>query len=280
MNALEIKNLKKTFKGFTLDNISFTLPSGCILGLIGENGAGKSTTIKLILNMLRRDSGEITIMGRDNREDFQAQKERIGVVFDEPGFPECVTAQQVDKIMKHTYKHWDRNLYWDYIKQFDLPSNLCFKEFSRGMKMKLSIAVALAHHPNLLILDEATSGLDPVVRDEVLDIFYDFTRAPDHSILISSHIVSDLEKLCDYIVFLRRGQILLNEEKDRILERYGILHCTEAELKDLDPAAVKGKKVTSYGVEAVVSRELIPASMHVSPASIEDIFVYMSKEGK
>lgn len=277
MNALEIRNLTKTYKDFQLKNLNLTLPSGCIMGLIGENGAGKSTTIKLILDIVHRDSGTITVLGRDNREEGRLMKEEIGVVMDEVGFPECLTAKQVAKIMRYTYKNWDDDSYQKYLKDFSLPENKKFEHFSRGMKMKLGIAVAMSHHPRLLILDEPTSGLDPVVRDEVVEMLSEFTRDEDHSILMSSHIVSDLEKLCDYIAFLRRGELLLCEEKDVLLERYGVIHCPSAELRKLDGKSVKGKRVTAYGVEAIVERSAIPAGMDVSPIGIEELFVLMVK---
>ena len=197
MNALEIRNLTKKYNDFTLDNISFTLPSGCIMGLIGENGAGKSTTINLIMNAITRDEGEIIVLGKNNKDNFNLTKEEIGIVLDETGFPENLSAKQLNNIMKNTYRNWDEEIYSNYIKDFGLPDKKPFKDYSRGMKMKLAIAVALSHHAKLLILDEATSGLDPIVRDEILDIFLDFTRHENHSILISSHIVSDLEKLCE-----------------------------------------------------------------------------------
>ena len=204
MNALELKNVSKSFSGFCLDNINLTLPSGCIMGLIGENGAGKSTTIKLILDMLHKDSGTITILGKDNVEDIALTKEDVGVVMDEVGMPECLTAKQIGNVMKHTFRNWNEDEYVRLLQKLSLPDNKPFKDFSRGMKMKLGIAVALSHGAKLLLLDEPTSGLDPVVRDEVVDMFYDFTRDENHSILISSHIVSDLEKLCDYVAFCIR----------------------------------------------------------------------------
>lgn len=280
MNALEIKDLNKSFKDFKLDNLSLTLPSGCIMGLIGENGAGKSTTMKLILNILKKDSGSITILGRDNEDNIQLTKEDVGVVMDEAGIPECMTAKQVGKVMKLSFKNWDSAEYDRLIKSFNLPTDKAFKEFSRGMKMKLSIAIAMSHKAKLLLLDEPTSGLDPVVRDEVVDLFFDFTREEDHSILISSHIVSDLEKLCDYIAFLHKGKLLLCEEKDMLLSEYGIIHCTDEQLKGIDPAAIKHKKESPYGVEAIVSRDSIPEGISISSISIEELFVYMVKEAK
>lgn len=280
MNALEIKNLTKSFAGFKLDNLSLTLPSGCIMGLIGENGAGKSTTIKLILDMIHKDSGTITILGKDNEDNIRLTKEDVGVVMDEVGIPECLTAKQVGKVMKHTFRNWDDAEYTRLLQKLSLPDNKPFKDFSRGMKMKLGIAIAMSHGSKLLLLDEATSGLDPVVRDEVVEIFSDFTRDENHSILMSSHIVSDLEKLCDYVAFLHKGKLLLCEEKDMLLSQYGIIHCTAEQLKELSPDAIKHKKESPYGVEAMVLRDAIPADMNISPISIEELFVFMVKEAR
>lgn len=280
MNALEIRNLTKAYKDFKLDNLNLTLPSGCIMGLIGENGAGKSTTIKLILDIVHGDSGSISILGRDNKEDVKLTKEEVGIVMDEVGFPECLTAKQVARIMKDTYRNWDDAAYQKYLKSFSLPEEKEFKDYSRGMKMKLGIAVAMSHHPKLLILDEATSGLDPVARDEVTDMLSEFTREESHSILMSSHIVSDMEKLCDYIAFLHKGKLLLCEEKDVLLEKYGVLHCTAETLDTLSKRAVKGKRETAYGIEAIVEREAVPAGMHISPVGIEELFVLMVKGGQ
>ena len=280
MNALEIKNLCKAYPGFTLDNLNLTLPQGCILGLIGENGAGKSTTIKLILDLIRADSGSITIMGRDNRENIRLNREDIGVVLDEVGIPECLTATQLGKVMKNLFKNWDSARYSDLLTQLAIPNRKPFKEFSRGMKMKLGIAVALSHGAKLLILDEATSGLDPVVRDEVVTMLSEFTRQEDHAILISSHIVSDLEKLCDYIAFLHKGKLMLYEEKDVLLGKYGIVYCTHEQLPLLSPAAVLHRKENPYGAEALVLRNAVPEDWKISPVSIEELFVFMVKEAK
>lgn len=277
MNALEIKNLTKTYQDFRLENLTLTLPTGCIMGLIGENGAGKSTTIKLILNMIHKESGSITILGKDNQENISLIKEDVGVVMDEVGFPECLTAKQVGKIMKDTYRNWEAGTYQEYLKKFSVAENKPFKDFSKGMKMKLGIAVAMSHDPKLLILDEATSGLDPVVRDEVVGLLSEFTREESHSILISSHIVSDLERLCDYIAFLHKGRLVLCEEKDALLEEYGVMHCTAGMLRELRPGAVKGKRETAYGVEAIVKRDAAPAGTELSPISIEELFVFMIK---
>ena len=279
MNSLEIKNLTKRFSGFTLDNLSLTLPSGCIMGLIGENGAGKSTTIKLILDMIHKDSGTVTILGRDNQEDIRLTKEDVGVVLDEVGIPECLSAAQVGRVMQYTFQRWDSAGYAQLLRKLSLPEDRPFKEYSRGMKMKLGIAVAMSHGSKLLLLDEATAGLDPVARDEVVEMFYNFTRDETHSILISSHIVSDLERLCDYVAFLHEGRLLLCEEKDRLLDEYGLINCTAAQLDEIDLSAVRYRRETPYGVSAMVRRGAVPAPVHVSPVSIEELFVFMVKGG-
>lgn len=278
MNAVEIKNLTKNYKDFTLDNVSFTLPNGCIMGLVGENGAGKSTVIRLILGMIHKDGGEIRLLGKDNSRNIQDIKEDLGVVPDDVGIPDPLNAKQVGRIMKNTFKNWNDENYKNNLERLSVPVNKQFKDMSKGMKMKLGIAVALSHDPKLLILDEATSGLDPVVRDEVLDIFNEFTRDENHSVLISSHIVSDLEKICDYIAFLHKGKLILFEEKDIILSQYGIIRCTEQTLSELDKSAVVRKNTSPYGSWAVVRRDKLPHSFNVSPISIEELFVQTVKE--
>ncbi len=280
MNVLEIKDLTKSYKDFTLDHLTLSLPQGSIMGLVGENGAGKSTTIKLILDMIKKDSGTVTLFGKDNQDNMKLAKEDIGVVLDEVGISECLTPVQVGKIMACTFKNWDAETYADYLHMFSLPEKKKFKEFSRGMKMKLGLAVALSHKPKLLILDEATSGLDPVIRDEILDIFNEFTRDEEHAVLISSHIVSDLEKICDYIAFLHKGKLMLCEEKDVLLEQYGVIHCTAEQLAQLSPSAVLGSKANPYGVEAIVRRDQVPSDMEIGPVDIEQLFVFMAREGK
>lgn len=277
MNALEIKNLTKSFKGFKLDNLSLTLPGGCIMGLIGENGAGKSTAIRLILDIIHKDGGTVKILGRDNGEDMRLTKEEVGVVTDEIGIPECLTAHQVGRVMKYTFSGWNENEYDRLLERLCVPADKPFKDFSRGMKMKLGIAIALSHQSKLLILDEATNGLDPVARDEVVEMLMDFTRDENHSILISSHIVSDLEKLCDYVAFLHKGKLLLCEEKDLLLGEYGIVHCSADELSAIDKSAVLHKKESPYGAEAIVRRRAVPVGVNISPISIEELFVFTVK---
>lgn len=274
MNAINISNLTKNYNGFKLDNVSFSLPQGCILGLIGENGAGKSTTIRSILGSIKYD-GNIEVLGQPISAKL---KNRIGVVLDEVGFPDKLNANDINKIMKNLFSNWDEKLYNEYLDKFDLPKNKAFSDFSKGMKMKLGIAVALSHHAELLILDEPTSGLDPLVRDEIIDILNDFTREENHSILISSHIVSDLEKLCDYIAFMHKGKLMLCEEKDNLLEQYVFINTTEDQLAELDENAIKGKRSNKWSTEAIVDKNMIPQSFTTKPVSIEDLFVFMAKE--
>ena len=274
MNALEIHDLHKQRKGFTLHIDELILPGGCIMGLIGENGAGKSTTIQLILGSLRRDSGTISILGSD---DVASVKQDLGVVLDEVGFHDYLTADKIGKIMADIFTRWDEPLYQQYLTQLSLPREKHFKDFSKGMKMKLGIAVALSHHPKLLLLDEATSGLDPVIRDELLDIFLDLARDEAHSILISSHIVSDLEKICDYVAFLHQGKLLLCEEKDALRDRYGIFRGSEADIAVLPQSAICGKRTTPYGTEVLVRRSDV-GNLSLGTVGIEELFVFLAKE--
>lgn len=280
MNAIEIKNLCKSYKDFKIDNLNLTLPGGYIMGLVGENGAGKSTTIKLILNMVHKDSGSITVLGKDNGDNFELTKEDIGVVLDEVGFSAYFTAKDIDKIMLNIYKNWSSSQFFDYLERLSLPTDKKFKDLSRGMKMKLGIAVALSHDAKLLILDEATNGLDPVVRDEITDLFMEFTRDESHSVLISSHIVSDLEKICDYIAFIHKGKVILCEEKDKLRENYAVISCTEEQLSELNQSALIGSRKNAYGATAVVKKNEIPAGFESSPVTIEELFIFMLKGEK
>lgn len=278
MNALEIRGLTKDYKDFTLGPLDLTLPGGTICGLVGENGAGKSTTMKLILGVCEADSGSVTVLGRDNHaEAFIRTKADLGVVLDDPGIPQCLTAPQVGKIMAGIYPNWDADAYAELCRKFALPTNKKFKDYSRGMKMKQGLAVALAHHPKLLLLDEATSGLDPVVRDELIDMLLDFARDEDHAVLVSSHIVSDLEKLCDTIAFLHKGKLLLCEDKDALRDEYALWHGTAEQLAELDDSAILSRRTTPYGAEALVRRDGVPAGSPLTPVSIEELFVQMVK---
>ena len=281
MNAIECRDLTKTYQGFTLDHITFSLPAGCILGLVGENGAGKSTTLRLLMNAISRDGGQVSLLGTDNQSpDFLQTKQDIGVVLDEACLPEVITPRELGKLMSLTYTRWNQTQYDQYLARFSIPREKKFKEFSRCMKMKLAIAAALSHHPKLLLLDEATSGLDPMVRDEVLEVFNDFTRDESHTVVLSSHIVSDLEKICDYIAFLHKGKLVLFEEKDRLLEEYALVKLSQNQLAELDPAAVAGVKEGPYGAEALVKRDLIPGHFVTEHTNLEDIILFLAKDSK
>lgn len=285
MNAIEIRGLGKKYKNFNstnfkLDNISLDLPYGCIMGLVGENGAGKSTTIKLILDIIKRDTGSIKIFGEEVNPSSNKVKNDIGVVLDEPCFPDSLNPAEVGKIMAKTYDNWDNKKFCELLERFDIAPKKKFKSLSKGMKIKLSIAVALSHNAKLLILDEPTNGLDPVIRSEIVSLFNEFTRDPMKSVLISSHIVSDLEKLCDYIAFISKGKVILCDEKDRLIERYGVIHCTAPDLEKISSESIIGKRESQYGVEAVVERAAIPSEFEITPVSIEDLFVFIVKGDK
>ena len=280
MNAIEIKNLSKHYSEFSLNNINLVLPSGCVMGVIGENGAGKSTLIKLILNMIKKDSGSIKVLEQDNEKYFTSVKERIGVVPDEITFPYTFTVKNVNLIMKNIFKNWREEIFFDYVKKFALPEKKPFEKFSKGMKMKLGIAAALSHEPQLLIFDEATSGLDPLARDSITDIISEFTRNENNSVLMSSHIISDLEKTCDYIAFIHGGNLILCEEKDMLSEKFCTVKGSDEFINSLDAQAVIGKKSTPYGTQAVVYRDMIPKNINVSAVSVEDLFLLMAKEDK
>jgi len=278
MDAIKICNLRKSYQDFTLGPLDLALPAGCVLGLVGENGAGKSTTIRLIMDAVKRDGGTVSVWGIDNQSAaFQEAKADIGVVLDELCICEVLTAAQVGEIMASTYRNWDGAAYAGWLRRFGLPEKKKIKEYSRGMSMKLGIAAALSHNAKLLLLDEATSGLDPMVREELLEVFADFAAQEDHAVLLSSHIVSDLEKICDYIAFLHKGRLLFCEEKDVLLDRYGILKCSKNEWEKIDPSILYCSRVGAYGVEALIEREKAPRQLLVERATLEDIILHLSK---
>ncbi|MEG0692240.1 MAG: ABC transporter ATP-binding protein [Oscillospiraceae bacterium] len=251
-NAIMVKGISKTYKDFKLKDISFTLPSGCIMGFIGENGAGKSTTLKAILNLISHESGEIQVLGMDSIKDEKEIKKQVGVVFDESNFHDNLKIHDISKIMSMVYDNWDAELFGSYLKKFKLPSNKIMKEFSRGMKMKLSIAVALSHHPKLLILDEATSGLDPIVREEILDIFLEFIQDESHSILVSSHITSDLDKIADYITFIHNGEIVFSESKLDLIDKMGMVNCGFNQFNELNKNEIICYRKSEFGYEILI----------------------------
>ena len=275
--ALELKNVSKQYENFALQNISLVLPRGCIMGMIGENGAGKSTTIKLLLDLIKRDGGEIEVLGVP-AETFSAERNAaIGVVMDECSIPDMFHVKQVDAVMRDIYANWDSETFFQLISRFGLPLKSKIKTYSRGMKMKRSIAVALSHNAQLLILDEATSGLDPVVRDEILEMFQEFMQDEAHAILMASHITSDLEKICDYITYIHQGHIELSMEKDRLLEEYGVFKGSEEQLKALPADAVLRVCRNSFGVEALVKRSGIRTDCQLEQPTLEGIMLFFNK---
>lgn len=283
-NVIEISNLYKKYNNFELKNINLNVPKGMIMGLIGENGAGKTTTIKAILNVINSYSGEIKVFGKDSRIYEREIKEDIGVVLDDSFLSECLNPCDINKIMEKVYKNWDEKLYFKYIEDFKLPKNKISKEYSSGMKMKLKIATALSHSPKLLILDEPTAGLDPIARNEILDIFQDFIQDEEHSILVSSHITSDLEHIADYITFINNGEIILTKTRDELLEKYGIVKCTKEDFEKIDKKDYIKYRKHKYEYDILVeNKEEFKRKYDIQiidKPSIEDIMVMYVKGGK
>lgn len=277
-NAIEAAGLCKNYPGFALRDVNFQLPEGTILGLVGENGAGKSTIINLLMGAVPRDGGALRVLGCDPASpEFCQARQDIGVVLDESYFPEVLSARDVARIMRSTYRNWSDEQYAALLRALSLPERKSFKDYSRGMRMKLSIAVALSHAPKLLVLDEATGGLDPMARDEILEILNDFTRAEDHSILISSHIVSDLEKICDSIAFVHRGRMVFCEEKDALLEDYALLRLSRRDLEAVPPEAIVSRREGPYGVEILARRAQINDALPREHATLEDMILFFAK---
>lgn len=281
MNALEIKNISKTYKNFKLDDISFILPCGHIMGLIGENGAGKSTIINCILDIIEKDSGSISVLGQKNDKNNVSLKENIGVVLDASDVYDNYTVKQVENIMKDVYKQWNHEVYDYYIQKFALPLNKMIKDFSRGMKMKMAITIALSHQPKLLILDEATSGLDPIMRDEILDVFMEFVQDENHAILLSSHISSDLEKIADYITFIHEGKLILSTSKDELIYEYGLMKCRNDEFDKIEKEDIIRYRIKTYEVEILVKDREKMAKKYpnciVDPTKLDDIMMLYVK---
>lgn len=278
-SALILENVTKHYKDFTLDNISFKVPQGSIVGLIGENGAGKSTTINTILGLIRKDSGTISILGET---DINAvHKNNIGVVFDGNNYPDMLTPKQLGKIFENIYSSWDKKKYRELLDRFDLPMNKKINQFSKGMKMKYAISVAFSHHSKLLILDEATSGLDPIMRDEILDMFLDFIQDEENSILVSSHITSDLEKVADYIVFIHKGKLVFSKSKDELLENYGILKCGASLFDEIDKKEMIAYRKQDYEWQILVENRRAIQKKYpkafIIPASIDEIMLMYVK---
>ncbi len=254
-DALKLTNITKKYDDFLLDKVSFNVPKGNIVGLIGENGAGKSTTLNSILEIIERDSGDVFILDSEKNIISNDIREKIGVVFDGNNFPEDLTPQKLNNVLKAIYNNWEEKKFYELLENFSLPKNKKIKKFSKGMKMKLSISVALSHKAQLLILDEATSGLDPVVRDDILDILLDFVQEENNSILMSSHITSDLEKIADYIVFIHKGKVIFEETKDNLIYNYGMLKCKLKEFDDIEKKDIIRYRKMDYGYEILIKNK-------------------------
>lgn len=280
-NILTLENVNKKYgkSNFSIRNISFSLPEGSILGFIGENGSGKSTTMNCILNVLRKDSGKIEIFGKEMSDEDTDIRENIGVVYDSNNFPEHLTAEQLADIFEKIYSKWDNACFEEYMQRFSLPKSQKIKTYSRGMSMKLAIAVALSHESKLLILDEATSGLDPIMRDEILDVLLEFVKQENHSILLSSHITSDLEKIADYIVFIHDGEIILNKTKDELIYEYGVIRCSENDFTCIATEDILSYMKKDYQIDVLVSdRKLMKKkykNLIVDNVSLDEMMLLM-----
>lgn len=283
-NAIEIRGVTKRYKGFTLDNIGFDVPKGSIMGFIGQNGAGKTTTIRGLLNITSIDAGEIRLLGMDHLKHEFEVKNRMAVVFDELPFHDVFNAADMARIFEGLYPEWDNRQYSEYLERFELPLKKKVGEYSKGMKMKLQIACALSHNAELLVMDEATTGLDPVVRDEILHIFMEYLRDGERSILMSSHITGDLEKIADSVTFIDRGKILLSGYKDVILETYGIMKCSKDEIPSLDKADIVSARVNEFGAEVMLSDREGAARKYsgavIDSASLDDVMLYYVHKGE
>ncbi len=283
-NVIELKDVTKDYGDFKLDHVSFTVPEGSVCGFIGQNGAGKTTTIQIILDAINRDSGEVFLFGQKVDKNSAALREDIGVVFDEMGFHDFLTARQINTILKNIYKNWKEEEYFSYLKRFSLPTKKPCGSFSRGMRMKLQIAAALSHGAKLLIMDEPTSGLDPIVRNEMLQIFREYVIEEDHTILLSSHITGDLERLADEVVFIDGGKIILSGNKDEILEQHGVLKCKKDEVTSIHESLVVDYESSTFGAEVLVNdrkeaRKLYP-DMVIEPADLEEIMIHYVRKAK
>ena len=283
-NVIEIKELKKSYPGFNLNINELKIPSGVVIGLIGENGAGKTTLIKLILNIINKDSGKIKIFNKDSKEQELEIKEDIGVVLDNTFFPEILNSKNINSIMKDIYKNWDSKLFYKYLNDFGIKDNQILKTMSKGMKKKVEIAAALSHHPKLLILDEATSGLDPIVRNEVLDLFLDFIKDEDHTIILSTHITSDLEHIADYIIFINNGETVLEKQKDEIIDNYGIIKCNIDEFNKIDEKDIISFKKNKYNYEILIDNKEKCQNKYkgfiIDKITLEDLMLLIIKGGK
>lgn len=274
---LSIRGLSKRYMNFSVEDVTFNVPDGTVVGLIGENGAGKSTIIKSVLGAVHPDGGEILVDGMPLDKLDKSGRQKISFVLDDMGLPMELTLSMLDKVLANIFEKWDSAKFKALVQKFGLPKKKMLKEFSKGMKMKATIAVALSYESNLLILDEPTSGLDPVVRDDILEMIYDYNRQNGRAALISSHITTDLEKICDYIVYIHGGKVIFNEEKDELLSRYAIYSTDEKQLAELDKTAVVKVLHRDYGVDILASKEKMPRDFEYRPVSLDDIMLFYSK---
>ena len=283
-NAIEIKGLTKRYDGFTLDNVSFDVPKGSIMGFIGQNGAGKTTTINALLNIVKKDEGEIKLLGLDSVKDEFEVKSQIAAVFDELPFDDRLNANDINKILRAVFEQWSSETFFSYLDRFSLPRKKKFGKFSKGMKMKLQIASALSHNAKLLIMDEATTGLDPVVRNEILDIFLEYLQNEEHTILMSSHITSDLDKVADSVTFIDKGKLLISGYKDDILDSHGVLKCTKSDYKEIDPEDIISARLSDFGAEVMVADRAECSRKYsgavIDPTTLEEIMIYYVNRSK
>lgn len=283
-NAVEIKGLTKRYDGFTLDNVSFDVPKGSIMGFIGQNGAGKTTTINALLNIVKKDEGEIKLLGLDSVKDEFEVKSQIAAVFDELPFDDRLNANDINKILREVFEQWSSETFFGYLDRFSLPRKKKFGKFSKGMKMKLQIASALSHNAKLLIMDEATTGLDPVVRNEILDIFLEYLQNEEHTILMSSHITSDLDKVADSVTFIDKGKLLISGYKDDILDSHGVLKCTKNDYREIDPEDIISARLSDFGAEVMVADRAECSRKYsgavIDPATLEEIMIYYVNRSK
>ncbi len=282
--AIEVRNLTKEYENFKLENVSFNVGKGTIMGFIGENGAGKSTTIKAILNLIKKDNGLITVLGKEINRNEKGIKNELGIVLNDGNFNEKLNVKAINKIMKNIYKRWDDDVFYKYIEKFNIDTSKKIEEFSKGMKMKLSIAIALSHKAKILILDEATSGLDPVARDEVLDILMEFIQNEENSILMFSHITSDLEKIADYITFIHNGKIIFSENKDKLIYDMGVVKCTEKQFKTIEVQDRMFYKKGIFNYEVLIDNrdefsKKYP-SLVINNSNLEEIMLFYIKGDK
>lgn len=277
MNAIEVKDITKKYGSFRLNHVSLQIPEGSIYGLIGENGAGKTTLINCILGLVQPNYGDVVVLGSDNFINEVELKDQLGFVINDMGIPNILTVDKIEEIFSKIYKHWDHAQFIKLLKQFEIDKDEKYETLSLGNKMRIAIAIALSHNAKLLVLDEPMNALDPAIRAEVVELLIEYTRQEDRTVLISSHIVTDLEKMCDYIGFMHAGELIIDDKKDNILSNYGILNLAPEEIINIPEGAIVAKKETPYQVKLLVDRKHAPNLEGLHPATLEEIFVGIVK---